>query len=218
MSTTVTLYGLGPSRSFRALWALEEARIAYDYVELDFSDQGDSGRFGSHYSDLNTQGKVPTLVVSDTAEKTAPLVLTESAAIVNYIACMSDDLQLKPEEGTVLRAKYDEMCFFILCELEQPLWTTGKHKFALPEEYRVPEILSTTVAYEFAKAQKTLLALMQGRDFAVGNSFTMADIMLAQTVGWAYRFEFAVDERLLAYRERIIQRDSFVRATQVITK
>ncbi len=29
MTTKVTLYGLGPSRSFRVLWALEE--IAIDY-------------------------------------------------------------------------------------------------------------------------------------------------------------------------------------------
>ena len=75
---SLTLYGFGPSRSLRCLWALEESGLDFDYVELKFQS-GESG--GSQHPDyvvLNAQGKVPTLQHDD-------FVLTESAAIVNYI-------------------------------------------------------------------------------------------------------------------------------------
>ncbi len=211
MTTKVTLYGLGPSRSFRVLWALEEIAIDYQYVELDFMGSGDNGRLGKQYLALNTQAKVPTLVDGE-------LVLTESAAIINYLASKATDRQLKPVDGTALRAKYDEMCFFLLCELEQPLWTAGKHKFALAEEYRVPEILTKTVAHEFDKAQTALLLLLEERQFAVGDSFTMADIILTHTISWAQKFEFDVEAKLLKYRDSMIERPAYARAKQKIAR
>lgn len=209
MSAQLTLYGLGPSRSFRVLWALEEAQLDYQYVAIDFSNQGESGRFGPAYAALNSQGKVPTLVDGD-------LILTESVAILNYLAAKVSERRLIPAEGTVLRAKYDEMCFFIATELEQPLWTTGKHKFALPEAYRTPDIIAKTVHYEFEKAQRCLTKLVAGREYAVGDQFSMADILLAQTISWAQRFNFEVLECLGEYRERICNRPSYLRAKQVI--
>jgi len=199
------LYGMGLSRSFRTLWAAEETAADYDYIELEFGSSGDNGPQSKLYKKLNPQGKVPTLVDGD-------LVICESAAILNYLAAKTPQHNLMPVDGTADRARYDEMCFFILSELEQPLWTTGKHKFAIPEQYRVPEILSKTTAFEFAKAQSALLALKGDREYAIGEYFTMADILLAQTLGWAQRFEFSIDDSLLEYKERMTKRDAFGRA------
>ncbi|NQZ79694.1 MAG: glutathione S-transferase family protein [Colwellia sp.] len=199
------LYGMGISRSFRTLWAAEETAADYDYIELDFGSSGDNGSQSKHYKKLNPQGKVPTLVDGE-------LVICESAAILNYLAAKTPQHNLMPKDGTADRARYDEMCFFILSELEQPLWTTGKHKFAIPEQYRVPEILNKTTAFEFAKAQSALLALKGDREYAVGEYFTMADILLAQTLGWAQRFEFSIDDSLVEYKERMTKRDAFARA------
>jgi len=36
----ITLYGLGPSRSFRCLWALEEAQLDYNFVSLEMLRRG----------------------------------------------------------------------------------------------------------------------------------------------------------------------------------
>ncbi len=199
------LYGMGLSRSFRTLWAAEETGADYDYIELEFGNSGDKGPQSKHYKKLNPQGKVPTLVDGD-------LVICESAAILNYLAAKAPQHNLMPVDGTADRARYDEMCFFILSELEQPLWTTGKHKFAIPEQYRVPEILTKTTAFEFAKAQSALMAIKGDREYAIGEYFTMADILLAQTLGWAQRFEFSIDDSLLKYKERMTNRDAFSRA------
>jgi len=113
----IKLYGSGQSRSFRALWALEEAGLNFEYVEV-------TAQFiaSDDYKALNSQSKIPTLV-------DGALVLTESAAIVNYVASLSDR-SLMPEEGPA-RAEYDDFCYFIMTDFEQPLWTKGKHSFAL---------------------------------------------------------------------------------------
>ena len=54
------LYGMGKSRSFRALWALEEAGIDYEYIEVEFGGRGENGTASDEYQKLNTQGKVPS--------------------------------------------------------------------------------------------------------------------------------------------------------------
>ena len=199
------LYGMGLSRSFRTLWAAEETGADYDYIELELGSSGDNGSQSNQYRKLNPQGKVPTLVDGD-------LVICESAAILNYLAAKVPMRNLMPVDGTADRARYDEMCFFILSELEQPLWTTGKHRFAIPEQYRVPEILTKTTAFEFAKAQSALLELISEREYAAGDHFTMADILLAQTLGWAQRFKFSVEGSLLEYCELMTKRDAYARA------
>jgi len=192
------LYGMGKSRSYRALWALEEAGVEYDYVEVEFGSDRENGAASEVYRTLNTQGKVPTLVDDD-------LVITESGAILNYVASNSANLDLIPSNNLKTRAKYDEICFFILSDLEQGLWTSGKHRFALPEEQRIPEILPTA-SWEFNKAIKALQSNFNGEGYVVGEHFTMADVLLAHTLNWAESFKFDVPESLLTYKNKMYYR------------
>jgi len=191
------IYGMGKSRSIRAIWALEEAQAEYQYVAIQFGSDKDNGALSKKYRCLNSQGKVPTLEDDD-------LIITESGAILNYVAAKFPAHNLIPSE-IKLRAKYDELCYFILSDLEQGLWSSGKHRFALPEEQRVPEMLETAI-WEFNKAQKALGCLFDGEGFAVGDSFTMADILLAHTISWANNFKFNVEQRFLDYRDRMYSR------------
>jgi len=198
------LYGLGKSRSFRALWALEEAGLDYDYISVKFGSKEDNGTASDTYKELNFEGKVPTLIDKD-------LVLIESGAIVNYIAALSPKAQLMPTNDIKYRAKYDEVNYFIMTELEQGLWTNGKHRFALPEEHRINEILPTAT-FEFNKAVSTLNHWFNGEGYILGEQFTMSDILLAHTLAWAESFEFDVPENLLAYKNRFYEREACVRA------
>jgi len=193
---SITLYGVGPSRSFRCLWALHEANLDHKYVPLELSSSEAGGAKSSDYLNFNSQGKVPTLVHDE-------FVLTESAAILNYISRLSDKPFIPSDRQA--NARYDELAFFILSELEQPLWTNGKHRFAIPEEYRVQEMLNTAT-WEFDKALKALAKLTNVSEFALGDTFTFADILLAQTFNWAERFEFEVPDEYLAYRDRMFAR------------
>ncbi len=204
------LYGFGHSRSFRDLWALEESGLEYEYVPklLRVDDSDDNSAKHPDYLALNIQGKVPTLV-------DGPLVLSESIAIAYYIARRAPESGLLPQTDTAGLAKIDELMCFILAELEQPLWSKGKHMFALPEEHRIPQIMETA-KFEFDKAVRTLDHLLEDNEFAFGNSFSIADICLAHTFNWAIRFEFDVPEKYRALRDRHYQRASAIRALAVI--
>ena len=144
------LYGMQQSRSFRCLWALEEAGIEYEYVPVKLRTEAEDPDSAQHpdYLALNVQGKVPTLINGD-------LVLTESVAILYYIGRCAPESGLLPNASMDVYAKLDEMTTFILAELEQPLWSKGKHTFALPKEKRIPQMFETA-RFEFAKAVNTL--------------------------------------------------------------
>ena len=183
-------------RSFRCLWALEESGLEYDYVPVKlFSDPAESDSAQNpDYLELNSQGKVPTLIDGD-------LVLTESIAIMNYSARSAPESGLLPNASMAAYARHDELVCFILAELEQPLWSTGKHRFALPEDQRIPQMLDTA-QFEFAKAVDTLDRLLGDGEFAEEKHFSMVDILLAQTFNWAIRFEFDVPEKYVELRHR----------------
>lgn len=187
----VVLFGNGQSRSFRCLWALNEADIGFEYRGIDRDSISDE------FLKLSPHMKVPVLTSGD-------LRLSESAAIVNYIGSLSEEATLVPTD-VERRAQYDEMCYFVMTELEQPLWTIGKHRFALPEEFR-HEVMFETATFEFEKAQQALENILQDRLFAVGAKFSMADVLLAHTLNWADRFKMTIKPALLEYRDRMYLR------------
>ena len=204
------LYGFGQSRSFRALWALEESGLEYEYIPVEFgSEAGPHGSRSSEYMALNTQGKVPTLIDGS-------LILTESAAIVNHIGRRAPESGLVPNGDLTIQAHYDQVMFFILSDLEQPLWSNGKHRFALPEPQRIPAMLETAT-WEFAKAQQALHQYLDDREYVVGEHFTAVDIVLAQTINWAERFKFDVDQKFLAYRDNHYSRPAARKALELIS-
>lgn len=200
----ITLYGSSQSRSFRALWALEEAELAYEYTKIKIGSQESNGSRTVDYKRINSQGKVPTLVDYD-------LIITESAAILNYIATIAPNKKLIPLDDIRLRASYDEICFFVLADLEQPLWTYSKHRFVLPEELRLSEIQLTT-EYEFHRSIDALQHYLNNKGFAINDHFTMADILITHTLNWAISAQFSVPDNLINYAQRMYQRPACQRA------
>ncbi len=206
----IKLYGFQQSRSFRALWALEESGLEYEYIQVRLrtgAELPDSAK-NPRYLALNAQGKVPTLVDGD-------LLLTESVAILYYIARSAPASGLLPNASMDVYARIDELACFVLAELEQPLWSKGKHLFALPEEYRIPRMFETA-GFEFAKALNALDQLLGEGEYAVGESFTLADILLAQTFNWAMRFEFELPQKHIDLRDRHYSRPACRRALQTM--
>lgn len=195
----IKLYGRGQSRSFRGVWALLECGLEFEYIHVD------PANLETGYAELNSQTKVPTMTDGD-------LVLIESAAIVNYAGVKSGQYIPKDLAGC---AAYDNFCYFIMTDLEQPLWTIGKHKMLLPEEYRHEPMLKTAV-YEFEKSQNALMTLWQSKPFALGDEFTLVDVLLGQTVNWAERFGMQVNSELLEYRDRLYQRPAAQEALGMI--
>jgi len=199
------VYGMKRSRSFRVVWALEEAGLDYDYQHVDLF-KGEGRR--PEYLSLNPNGKVPTLVHDGS-------VLWESGAICAFIGSHAADKRLVPLEPKS-RAEYDRWCYFVIGELEQPLWTYGKHSFVFPEKHRVPAIIETS-RWEFLRATKVLAQALGDREFIL-DQFSLADVMIGHTLLWSKLIKFPNDqENLIAYLERLSARPAFQRAMQKVT-
>jgi glutathione S-transferase len=195
------LYGFPNTRSMRALWTLEEIGASYNYVHVDLH-KGEARR--TPFLEINPGGKVPALIDGD-------LILTESAAICIYLADKFPAAHLIPTAARD-RAHFMQACFFALTELEQPLWTLAKHTFALPEKHRVPAIMDTC-RWEFSRAVNVLAARLGEREFIVGDSFSVADILLANTLSWAYSGSFTIEQpAVTAYAQRLLARPALQRA------
>ncbi|MFV7772026.1 glutathione S-transferase family protein [Shewanella marisflavi] len=199
----ITLYGTPRSRALRVSWLLEELDVDWQFHFINFA-KGDNR--SEAFLAMNPSGKIPVIQDDD-------LVLTESAAICQYLAEKYGQGQFLPIPGTPEAGHYHQWMSFIISELEQPLWTMGKHKFALPEAQRYPEILPVAV-WEFDKAAAIAEQLLPDSEFLLGDKPTVADIMLAHTLMWATVFEQQIPPKLAAFRDRMKSRPALARALE----
>ncbi len=198
----VIIYSFPKTRGRRITWMMEELGEDYEFKLVPF---GQNGFKSEEFVKINPAGKVPAIQDEN-------LVLTESAAIVNYLGNKHPDKGLIPATGTAERSKYDQWSYFVLTELEQPLWTIGKHKIYLPEDKRVPAILDTA-AWEFQQALKLLDGGLDGNDYILGDSFSAADILICHTLNWTTKFDQPIEQdKLKDYQERVSSRDALKRA------
>ncbi|KIO38011.1 glutathione S-transferase family protein [Shewanella sp. cp20] len=199
----ITLYGTPRSRALRVSWLLEELGIDWQFHFINFA-KGDNR--SEAFLAMNPSGKVP--VIQDDE-----LVLTESAGICQYLAEKYGKGQLLPTPGTPEAGHYHQWMSFIICELEQPLWTMGKHKFALPEAQRHPSILPIAV-WEFDKAAALAENMLPDTPYLLGDEVSVADIMLAHTLMWATVFEQSIPPKLAAFRDRMQRRPALASALE----
>ncbi len=189
------LYGLGPTRSLRALWALQELDAEFEFVRVNIL-AGEN--LHPDFLRLNPAGKLPVLVDGD-------FVLTESAAIVMYLAEKYGDKGLMPADLKE-RAQAYRWSLFAVTELEQPLWRMAKHTFLYPEDKRLPEDIALA-REEFAAMAAVLDRHMDGRAFIVGHNITVADCVTAYVLDWGNE-NGLIDSfpNLKAYLERMYAR------------
>lgn len=189
------LYGFGPTRSLRALWGLRELGADFEYVPVNLLAQEN---LRPDFLALNPAGKVPVLVDGD-------FVLTESAAIVLYLAERFPDSGLLPA-GLEERAQVYRWVMFAMTELEQPLWRIAKHSFLLPEDRRLPQDIPLA-SEDFLAMARVLDRHMEGRTFIVGDRISAADCVTAYLMDWANELHL-IDgfPNLRAYLDRMYAR------------
>ncbi len=191
----IKLYGTPPTRALRVIWLLNELGLEYELHPVDIM-QG--GARQPSFRDLNPAAKVPVLVDGD-------VVLTESAAIQLYLADKHPEAGLIPDtvEG---RGQMYRWIFFLMTEIEQPLWRIARHTFIYPENKRLPQ--------DVALARQECLAMvavlerhMAGREFLVGDRPSVADFNAAYTLDWANHAEMLDDApRLREYLKSMYAR------------
>lgn len=193
--TKLKLYGVPPTRVLRALWLVEELGLEYELVTISpFSEAVRSPEFLA----LNPAGKLPVLVDGD-------VVLTESSAIQLYLAEKCPEAGLIPQD-IAERAQMYRWIFFLVSEIEQPLWRVARNTVIYPEDKRMPA--DVEMATDECKAMLAVLEKhMQGRDYLVGGRLSVADLNAAYTLDWAREAGMLEDAPVLrAYVERMYAR------------
>lgn len=181
----IKLYGTPPTRALRAIWLLNELGLPHEIVPIDL---GAGEQLTPAFLALNPAAKLPVLVDGDT-------VISESAAIQLYLA---DKYGGRFAGGSLIpdtaedRGRMYHWLFFLMTEIEAPLWRIALHNFIYdPEEQSPAE--AALAKRDAARMIAVLEQHMQGRDYLVGDAPTVADFNAAFTLDWA-REEALLDD------------------------
>lgn len=200
---TLRVWGIGTSRTIRPHWALAELGLEYETREII---PRTASMEHPEFLAVSRRGKVPILEHDD-------LVIGESGAILSWLAdCFRDRAELAPPAGTAERARFDDLCLFILTELDARLYTVRMHE-GLHDVYgEAPQ--ATKAAREYVARQSGEMARRLGDDrpYLMGDAFSTADILLGSCLAWAQFIGSELPPVLADYQARLTGRDAFQRA------
>jgi glutathione S-transferase len=178
---------------------LHEAEFPFEAVRIDEHTKAITG--GGDYRNVNPLGYVPALVLDDGT------LLTEGAAIVQYIADLVPAKKLAPPNGTIERVKLQAWLNFFASEMHKggfsPLFYKG-----VPEEGR--DVFRARLRARFAHLEQHL----SSNQYLMGQDYSVADVHFFVVPNWASWVNFSLSpyEAVIAYRQRIGARPAVVAA------
>jgi glutathione S-transferase len=201
------LWGVGTSRTLRAHWMLAELDLPYERRPIT-SRSGET--LTPDYTRLNPSQKIPTL-------QDGEFVLTESAAIVNYLATVYGAARnLCPPMSPRKRARYDQWCFFVMMELDaNTLYVIRKHEDLHAIYGEAPNALQAARDGFARQARAAVTRLAASGPYVLGEHFSGADILLTTCLNGAIRRNIALPGALHDYLGRTTAREAYQRAQRL---
>jgi glutathione S-transferase len=177
------------------MWLLNELGLEYEVLPVNIL-AGESRR--EDLLAINPAAKVPMLVDGS-------LVLTESVAIQLYLADKHPQAGFIPE-SVEDRAEMYRWIFFVVTEIEQPLWRIARHTSLYPKEKRLPQDIALA-KQECIEMVAVLERHMAEREFMAGDRLSVADFNAAYILDWANEVQMlAAAPRLQAYLKSMYAR------------
>jgi glutathione S-transferase len=169
-----------------------EAGIPLELVKVDIRGQPHRTETGQDFREISPNGYVPALELDD-----GP-VLTEGTAIVQYLAELAPEARLVPSHGSPERWRLLEWLSFIGTELHKTFSPWLFH----PE---TGELAQDAARHRIGLRLAHLDRHLTGRQFLVGDSFTVADAYAFTILSWARptRIDLTPCPNVLAYLARI---------------
>lgn len=197
----LTLYYAPGAISFAAHMVLEELGLEHETVRLETAD--DKHRTAP-YLKINPLGSVPALVLSDGR------ALTETIAILQYLASLRPDAALEPSDPW-LRARFHEWLSVIGTRL-QPAYAFILRPDRIVADAAAHEPLRSAGRSRFIELLRHCEARVPNDGWLVGE-YSAADPYLAVMVMWArfIRVPFDGLPRLNAWFGRVAERPAFLR-------
>lgn len=200
-----TLYHYPLSRSVRVRMLLLELGIPHDLIRVDLlKGEGMSPKFLA----LNPNHAVPVLQLkyTDGQEQT----LHESGAMILHLADLYPDAGLAPSvTDPIARGDYLQMIAFNASQIDTILWNIRLHQDLFPKPVRSP----ATVEFNKSKLQNEIIPQLEARlsqhDWICGDTFTAADCIMAQNVGWMRAYGIGHDGPVHDYAKRLQARPTW---------
>ena len=193
------LYHNPNSRAVTAHWMLEEVGADYELEHVEFRKDG---RRDPKILAVNPMGKIPTLLLDDGT------VLTESPAILAWLADAYPDAGLVPALGSSERGTYYRWLFFVGSAFEPALIERMMRQDAEP----LPKMAPGWGSYD--DVIDTVEATLSRTEYLAGDRFTAADLYLSAALWWAGMFKaprVAESAPIQAYLGRASERPAFKR-------
>lgn len=198
----ITLHHAADTRSFRALWALEETGLPYRLEMWPFPPR----ELAPAYLEENPLGTVPLLVDGHVR-------MTESAAICHYLATRDGQTPLAVDTVEADYGAYLNWLVYGEATLTFPQAIVMRYGRMEPRERRLPQAVEDYSRW-FGARLRLLTAAVGGREWLCADRFTMADVsvgyalLFADILGLSARF----NPDLRAYWERLAARPAYGRA------
>ncbi len=195
----LTFYTHPRSRGRMVRWMLEETGQPYETKIIEYGSEMKN----PEYCAINPMGKVPALKHGDT-------VITETAAIIAYLADAFPQAKLAPPSGSKLRGIYYRWMFFAAGAFEAAVTNQALNVSIPPER-------AGMVGYGSLKAVLDVLANAVSKStYILGEDFSAADVYIGSQIGFGLLFG-SIERRpgFSAYWDRIKDRPAAKRATEL---
>ena len=171
--------------------ALIEAGLKFDLEQVDL--RAKKTKSGADFKKINSKGQVPCL------ETQAGDVLTEGAAILQYIADRAPEKDLISRAGTFERYQEQEWLNYVATEIHKSVGALFSNK---NEEFRTFTMTALSKKFDWLSEQ------IGGKKFLMGEKFNVADAYLFTILTWTKPLNIDLQKwpTLTAYVARVADR------------
>lgn len=179
---------------------LREAGLSFELEQVDNKEK--RTKSGQDFWDINPKGQVPVLELDEGGR------LTEGPVVVQYIADKKPGSGLAPACGSPERYRVQEWLNFTTSELHKTFGPIFRP--TTPEEFK--KISKENLGKRFDWLDKQLA----GRQYLMGDKFTIADAYLFTVLRWSPRIDVDLARwpNLKAYVDRVAARPKVREALQ----
>jgi glutathione S-transferase len=184
-------------RPLRVIWTLEEIGLPYELTVLDREESTGDEHLARH-----PLGRVPVLEDDEG-------LLFESVAMCMQLGDQNPESGLMPPLGSHARGLVYQWATFAPSELEPPLFEAWSQAEKDPER-------AASARKRFDAAAEAIVGALDGREFLLGETLTVADVMVGTSLLFTTRAGFAEElpQSLKDYTGRLAERPAFQRALQ----
>jgi len=162
------LFGISDSRAIRAIWGIEETGIDYEHVPVSYGADSKA----DDYLAVNPNGRIPALIDGD-------LQLFESMAINLYVAKHYGGALYPAVAADEARAW--QWSVWAISEIEPLQMQIVVQKFFTPDDRREPKLVERATK-GLQRPLQVLDAALDGRDWLLGEAFSVADLNVASVM------------------------------------